>query len=154
MHKVLGLSIMLFFLMSCGTSNEEVYMKPVDGKWNKKDEKKIDFEIKDAQNPKNIIFVVRNNDDFPYSNIRFIVNMTNLKTKKKATDTLNYILARPNGEWLGTGFGSTKEIFFQYKLNYKFPENGKYQIGLIQAMRNDFLPGIEDIGVKLETAKQ
>jgi gliding motility-associated lipoprotein GldH len=66
---------------------------------------------------------------------------------------LNYVLAKPNGEWLGTGFGDTKETLFQYKLNYKFPEKGKYEIGLTQAMRNDNLPGIEDIGVKIETAK-
>ena len=66
---------------------------------------------------------------------------------------MNYILAEPNGTWLGKGFGETKEILFQYKLNYQFPENGAYSIGIIQAMRNDDLPGIEDIGVKIETAK-
>jgi gliding motility-associated lipoprotein GldH len=65
---------------------------------------------------------------------------------------LNYVLAKPNGEWLGTGFGDTKETFFN--INWiKFPGKGKYEIGLAQAMRNDNLPGIEDIGVKIETAK-
>lgn len=102
---------------------------------------------------KNIIFVVRNNNEYPYSNIRLIVNFSEVKSKKKSTDTLNYILAKPNGEWLGKGFGDTKEIMFQYKLNYKFPENGDYKIGIIQAMRTDNLKGIEDIGVKIESAK-
>ena len=128
-------------------------MKSVDGKWDKKAVQKIDFEIKDAQTPKNIIFVVRNNNDYPYSNIRFIVNFQELKSKKKTIDTLNYILAKPNGEWIGKGFGDTKETLFQYKLNYKFPQNGDYSIGIIQAMRNDNLKGIEDIGVKIETEK-
>ena len=73
--------------------------------------------------------------------------------KNKSTDTLNYILAEPNGAWLGKGFGETKEILFQYKLNYKFPANGDYSINVIQAMRNDNLPGIEDLGVKIETVK-
>lgn len=81
------------------------------------------------------------------------MNFTNLQNKKKETDTLNYVLAKPNGEWLGTGFGDTKETLFQYKVNYQFPGKGKYEIGLTQAMRNDNLPGIEDIGVKIETAK-
>ncbi len=128
-------------------------MNSIGGMWNKKTEQKIDFEIKDAQNPKNIIFVIRNNNDYPYSNIRFITNFINKKTKKKQTDTLNYILAKPNGAWIGSGFGETKETLFQYKLNYKFPENGAYSIGIIQAMRKDKLPGIEDIGVKIESAK-
>ena len=153
MHKILGMFFVLFFLASCNKDSGEVFMKNLDGKWNKKNEQRFDFKIKDAQNAKNIIFVVRNNNDYPYSNIRFIVNFSDQKTKKKSIDTLNYILAKPNGAWLGKGFGDTKEILFQYKLNYKFPANGDYSIGIIQAMRNDNLPGIEDIGVKIETAK-
>lgn len=153
MGKISGLlSLLLFF--SCGSSSEgDVIMNSVNNKWNKKSEQKFSLEISDPQNPKNIIFVVRNNNEYPYSNIRFIVNFTDLQSKKKQTDTLNYILAKPNGEWLGTGFGDTKETLFQYKLNYRFPAKGKYEIGLTQAMRNDDLPGIEDIGVKIETAK-
>ncbi|MFN4364486.1 gliding motility lipoprotein GldH [Chryseobacterium hispalense] len=153
MRKILGLFSLILFFSCNSSSTEEVIMNSVDNKWNKKSEQKFNLEISDPQNPKNIIFVVRNNNEYPYSNIRFIVNFTDLQTKKKQTDTLNYILAKPNGEWLGTGFGDTKETLFQYKLNYRFPAKGKYEIDLAQAMRNDILPGIEDIGVKIETAK-
>lgn len=154
MRKILGvLTLILFFSCKSSAEGEAVTMNSVNNKWNKKSEQKFNLEISDPQNPKNIIFVVRNNNDYPYSNIRFIVNFTNLQSKKKETDTLNYVLAKPNGEWLGTGFGDTKETLFQYKLNYKFPEKGKYEISMVQAMRNDTLPGIEDIGVKIETAK-
>lgn len=128
-------------------------MKSLNGIWNKKAEQKFDFKISDAQNPKNIIFVVRNNNDYPYSNIRFIVNFTDAKTKKSKVDTLNYILAQPDGTWIGKGFGNTKETLFQYKVNYQFPQNGDYSIGVIQAMRTDSLKGIEDLGLKIETAK-
>lgn len=152
MHRILGIFI-LTFLIGCSTSGEDVIMNSVDNKWGKKAEQKFKLEITDPQNPKNIIFVVRNNNDYPYSNIRFIVNFKNPKSKTPQIDTLNYILAKPNGEWLGTGFGETKETLFQYKLNYKFPEKGTYEIGVKQAMRNDNLPGIEDIGIKVETAK-
>ena len=153
MHKIIGVFFVLFFLASCKNDSEQVFLNDIKGKWNKKAEQKFNFKIEDAQNPKNIIFVVRNNNDYPYSNIRLIVNFSNLKTKNKSTDTLNYILAKPNGAWIGKGFGETKETLFQYKLNYKFPANGNYSIGVIQAMRNDNLIGIEDIGVKIETAK-
>jgi len=152
MHKVLGL-LMLIFLVGCSTSGEDVTMKSIDNKWNKKTEQKFNLEISDPQNPKNIIFVVRNNNEYPYSNIRFIVNFKNPKSKISQVDTLNYILAKPNGEWLGTGFGEVKETLFQYKTNYNFPEKGTYEVGVMQAMRNENLPGIEDIGIKVETAK-
>ena len=152
MHRILGV-LMLIFLVGCSTSGEGVTMNSIDNKWSKKTEQKFKLEITDPQNPKNIIFVVRNNNDYPYSNIRFIVNFKNPKTKIAQVDTLNYVLAKPNGEWLGTGFGETKETLFQYKTNYKFPEKGKYEIAVSQAMRNDALPGIEDLGIKVETAK-
>ena len=153
MHKILGVFSVLLMFTGCSDNSETVDMKNLNGIWPKKAEQKFDFVIADAEAPKNIIFVVRNNNDYPYSNIRFIVNFQELKSKKKTIDTLNYILAKPNGEWIGKGFGDTKETLFQYKLNYKFPQNGDYSIGIIQAMRNDNLKGIEDIGVKIETAK-
>lgn len=153
MHKIFGFFFVVLMLSSCSNPSEQVYMKTLNGDWNKKAEQNFDFKVNDAQHPKNIIFVVRNNNDYLYSNIRFIVNFQELKSKKKTIDTLNYILAKPNGEWIGKGFGDTKETLFQYKLNYKFPQNGDYSIGIIQAMRNDNLKGIEDIGVKIETAK-
>ncbi|SIS94583.1 protein involved in gliding motility GldH [Chryseobacterium ureilyticum] len=153
MSKFLGLLTFILFFSCNSSSGEDVIMNSVDNKWNKKSEQKFNLEISDPQNPKNIIFVVRNNNNYPYSNIRFIVNFTNLQSKKKETDTLNYVLAKPNGEWLGTGFGDTKETLFQYKVNYKFQGKGKYEIDLTQAMRNDNLPGIEDVGIKIETAK-
>jgi gliding motility-associated lipoprotein GldH len=152
-HKIWSVFFVLLFLGNCNNFSEKVDMKNLNGKWNKKAEQKFDFKISDAQNPKNITFVVRNNNDYPYSNIRFIVNFSDAQTKKKSIDTLNYVLAQPNGEWIGKGFGDTKETLFQYKLNYKFPKNGDYSIGIIQAMRADQLKGIEDIGLKIETAK-
>ena len=152
MHKILALFFVLLFLAGCNQS-ETVHTQKLNGKWNKKAEQKFEINITDAQHPKNIIFVVRNNNDYPYSNLRLIVNFSDLKNKKTVTDTLNYVMAQPNGEWIGKGFGDTKEILFQYKLDYQFPANGKYSIGVIQAMRNDNLVGIEDIGIKIETAK-
>lgn len=153
MHKIVAAFFVLSAVLSCRNASEKVYMKNLDGAWNKKSEQKFDFQITDSRDPKNIIFVLRNNSEYPYSNIRLIVNFLDVKSKKKNTDTLNYILAKPNGEWLGKGFGDTKEIMFQYRLNYKFPQDGNYSIGIIQAMRTDNLKGIEDIGVKIESAK-
>lgn len=153
MHKILGVFSVLVMFTGCSSSSENVDMKNLNGNWKKNAEQKFNFKVNDAQDPKNIIFVVRNNNDYPYSNIRFIVNFSDLQTNKKSIDTLNYILAKPNGEWIGKGFGDTKETLFQYKLNYKFPQNGTYSIGVIHAMRTDNLKGIEDVGLKIETAK-
>ncbi len=153
MSKIIASFALIALLFSCSKNSGEVVMNSLNGKWDKKKGQNFQFDIKDSQNPKNIIFVVRNTNDYPYSNIRLIVNLLNEETKKSEVDTLNYILAKPNGDWIGQGFGDTKETLFQYKLNYKFPQNGTYTFGIIQAMRTDVLVGIEDIGVKIEKAK-
>lgn len=153
-HKIWSVFFVLLFLMSCENASQKVEMKNLKGTWNKKAEQKFDFKINDAQNSKNIIFVVRNNNDYPYSNLFLITYLKAENEKNFKIDTLNYIMAKPNGEWLGKGFGETKEILFQYKNQYKFPKKGKYIIGVKQGMRTNSLVGIEDLGVKLENSTQ
>lgn len=144
--------VLLISLFSCQNQDESILINDVGNQWNKKKVQQFDFAVNDAQNQKNLIFVVRNNNDYPYSNLRLIATLEHNK-KVIATDTMNYVLAKPNGEWLGTGFGDTKEALFQYKLNYKFPQNGNYSVKVVQAMRKNVLPGIEDLGIKIQNLK-
>ena len=152
MLRIFANLVLLLSLFSCQNSDNKILIKDIDSKWNKKDVQKFDFDVTDAQNQKNIIFIVRNNNDYPYSNLRLIASIEHNK-KTISTDTLNYVLAKPNGEWIGSGFGDTKEILFQYKLNYKFPQNGNYSVKVVQAMRQNILSGIEDLGVKIQNIK-
>ncbi|WP_034963939.1 gliding motility lipoprotein GldH [Chryseobacterium sp. FH1] len=149
-------SIVVFILFlsvsSCQNENETILVNNVNNQWKKKTAQTFDFDVKDAHNQKNLMLLVRNNNDYPYSNLRLIASIEQNK-KNISTDTLNFVLAKPNGEWIGTGFGDTKEITFQYKLNYKFPKNGKYSVKVVQAMRKDVLPGIEDLGIKIQNLK-
>lgn len=153
MNKILGIFIVLIACISCSKAGEQVYTQSIDGAWNKKQIKNFEFTIDNPQEPKNLIFVVRNNNDYPYSNLRLIVELSDEKGKEKIKDTLNYDLAKPNGEWLGSGFGEVKEILFQYKMGFTFPKAGTYKLDVIQAMRKDNLEGIEDIGIMIESAK-
>ena len=153
MNKYFLIVFVSIILASCSSKDEVVYMQSLDGNWNKKKELKFEFNVEETS-PKNIVFVVRNNNDYPYSNL-FVKSYIKAETDKNfKVDTLNYILAKPNGEWIGSGFGETKEILFLYKNNYKFPKKGKYIIGITQAMRTNDLKGIEDIGIKIENVTQ
>lgn len=153
MSKVLALLMPLCLLVSCQLTEEDVYIHSLNGVWEQKAIQKFNFEITDAQNPKNIIFVVRNNNDYTYSNLRLFSRLYEKNQKNPVVDTLNYILAQPNGAWIGSGFGDTKETLFQYKMDYQFPKNGTYTIEIQHAMRQDTLKGIEDLGIKIEPAK-
>ena len=52
-------------------------------------------------------------------------------------DTLEYKMAQPNGELLGTGFTDVKENKLWYKENFTFNESGTYLIKLQHAMREN-----------------
>ena len=149
MNKFWLILIILTVSISC-SEHGEIYMTPIDNLWKKDNNKVLEFEIHDSQTPKNITFIVRHNNEYPYSNLFLISSVKNPKNEIVKTDTLQYILAKPNGEWLGNGFGSVKEILLLYKNNYLFPNNGKYQIEIKHGMRADELKGMEDIGIKIE----
>lgn len=146
--------IPLLVSSSCQTESEQIKINAVEGVWPKNESQKFEINIQDNENSKNVIFVVRNNNDYPYSNLRVFCKMYPIQKEKQITiDTLNYLLAHPDGTWIGSGFGTTKETLFQYKINYKFPKKGTYILELNHAMRRDTLVGIEDIGVIIEPTK-
>lgn len=153
MHKQIGLLCLLFALLSCNSHSENLKIADVNNSWDKKTAHEFQYEIKNAQEPKNIIFVVRNNNSYPYSNLRLIINVADQNKKTILTDTINEIMAKPDGSWIGKGFGEVKEIQFPFRNQFQFPADGTYTIGIVQAMREDKLQGIEDIGVIVEPSK-
>ncbi|MBP7357460.1 MAG: gliding motility lipoprotein GldH, partial [Cloacibacterium sp.] len=109
MNKYFSIFFVFIALASCSKDGEAIHMTEVNNKWNKNQEQKFVLNIDDTQNPKDVIFVVRNNNDYPYSNLFLITYLKGENDKTTKVDTLNYVLAKPTGEWIGTGFGETKE---------------------------------------------
>ena len=153
MNKLLFL-LLAIALSSCRQTGASTEMRDVKNRWHKNDIQRFEIKVSDAQTPKNIIFVVRNNNDYPYSNLFIMAGISRKGDKQKVTDTLNYLLARPDGKFLGKGFGETKEIKLQLKNNFKFPQNGTYIVEIQHGMRTNYLKGIEDIGIQVENRKQ
>ena len=102
---------------------------------------------------------IRNTNDYKYNNLFLIVSM-NHPNGKVIKDTLEYKMAAPNGELLGSGFSDLKENKLWYKGHdepFIFKESGTYSIAIQHAMRgigkvegDDFLNGITDIGFRIE----
>ncbi len=100
----------------------------------------------------------RNNSKYPYSNL-FLITEMQYPNGKRQIDTLEYEMAHPNGEWIGTG-GHLIENKLWYKEGFSFRESGSYHIKISHAMRKngkekgiEFLSGITDIGFRIETTK-
>ena len=91
---------------------------------------------------------MRNNNDYLYANIFFFVDIED-PSGLHQVDTLQYILAAPDGKWLGSGVGEIK--FNLLKLKEKeIMQPGLYKYKIVHGMRDDVLIGIEDIGLRIE----
>ncbi len=124
-------------------------------------DEEISFELPklDSVQTYNLFINVRNTNDYKYSNL-FLISEMKFPNGKVVTDTLEYDLAAPNGEWLGEGFSDLKENKLWYKENINFIEEGVYTITLQHAMRKNgevdginSLEGITDIGFRIEYAQ-
>lgn len=161
--QTLKLLLFVGFCMGLVSCQEDLVFseyKNFDGGWPKTDTLVFDFEAPDTIQPYDLFFVTRVNQDYEFNNLYLIANIS-FPNGKQIGDTLEYEMAYPDGELMGTGLGSVKESKLWYKSNVVFTEPGTYDIELVQAMRKfgkiealDTLKGIMDFGIHLETVKQ
>lgn len=150
--------ILLLAVVFIGCDKDRVFdeYKSLPNEWNKDSVLTFKLENIDSLKSYNLFFNVRNNTDFEYSNL-FLISEIQFPEGKVITDTLEYHMAAPNGEWLGTGFGDVKESKLWYKEKVRFSESGEYQVSIQHAMRKngsekgiENLNGITEIGFRIE----
>ncbi|CAN5531866.1 gliding motility lipoprotein GldH [soil metagenome] len=113
---------------------------------------KFDVDIKDPATAANFYINVRNADGYPYGNI-FMFIKTTFPNGKGSTDTLECVLADDKGKWLGTGAGDLYDNQIPFKRNVRFPLAGIYHFEIQQGMRQDDIPLITDVGLRIEKAE-
>lgn len=157
-NKFLTLVAVMAFLLVTSCDSNRVYdtYKSVPNTWHKDSVVQFNFQAPDSINPYNLYVNLRNNNDYPFNNLYLIVEM-DFPNGKVIKDTLQYKMAKPNGELLGTGFTDVKESKLWYKEGVVFSESGDYQIKIQQAMRENGkvngvinLEGITEVGFRIE----
>jgi len=147
---------LLLGVTSCDSKRVFDEYKSVPNKWHK--DSIIEFNITppDSITPYNLFVNIRNTSDYKYSNLFLIVEM-NFPNGKVVNDTLEYLMTKPNGAFLGTGFSDVKENKLWYKEGVIFSEIGEYKVKIQHAMREngnikgvENLEGITDIGFRVE----
>jgi len=156
--------LLLLFIVISSCDSNQVFddYKSVPNQWNKENIISFNVTPPDSINAYNLFVNLRNTNDYKFSNLFLIVEM-NYPNGKTIKDTLEYEMAKPNGEFLGTGFTDVKEnkLWYKgYKTPFIFNETGKYKINIQHAMRFngevngvDNLEGITDIGFRIESLK-
>ena len=143
-------------IISCDEKRVFDEYKSVGNAWNKDSIVSFDLPRLDAAKRYNLYVNVRDNNDFPYSNLFLIVSLEQ-PNKKIKVDTLQYQMANPDGTLLGDGFSDVKENKLFYKKE-SFTQKGDYKIHIQQAVRqtgkivgDKELKGITEVGFRIES---
>ena len=131
--KLVILSLIFCNSISCIENNSIRIDKDILNGWDI--EESVKFEIKDTIDfPSNIFFYIRNNNDYPFSNIFLIASLKSNQNIYEI-DTLEYMMANNKGEWLGKGFSGVKESKLLWKRSWKSNFSPPYFFEIKQANR-------------------
>jgi len=150
MPKTLFFGLLVFMATACGTTPVFEHYQTIENEaWEVTDTVTATFVITDTIQTYNFFINLRNNNNYNYSNLYVFVD-TEFPNGKKLTDTVECVLAYPDGRWIGSGFGNVYDNRIMYKYRKRFPLNGDYQLKITHAMREEVLDGILDVGFRLE----
>lgn len=151
-NHISHITLLLFFTILTACDHVAVFDQSIaiaDEIWNRNNVLEFEVEIQDSIHPNDIYIQLRNTTDYPYSNLYFFLD-TEFPTGEVIRDTIQCLLAEPDGKWLGKGFGKIKSNSVLLRKNVRFPSTGDYLFRVEQAMRVVDLIGIADFGIRIE----
>ena len=138
--------------MSCNTIDvyEKVKMFPAHN-WAAAEKPAFVFDINDTISLYNIFLVIRHHDAYQYNNIWIDVTM------KGPSDTLQvkreFMLGNNAQGWLGSGMDDIFEHRIPFNNKPAALKKGTYTFTLQQAMREDPLDQVLNVGIRVEKVK-
>ena len=148
---IIFLAIML---ISCETTE---FLKFHDFKngWDKNDVLTFNFPKTIEPKTKDVFFILRHNNDYPYSNI-FLITELQDPTNQVLIDTFEFKLAQANGEWLGDKKISVIEHKLLFKESLELDEND-FSLKVRTSMRSnnqsneiEKLDGVINFGILID----
>jgi gliding motility-associated lipoprotein GldH len=159
--RILKNSFLMLLLVFCFFSCDEKQIfdqyKTIEGGWHKDSLINFTFNRVASKTPYNLFINIRNDDDYEFNNLFLIVKLENPEGLTKV-DTLEYLMANPDGTFLGKGFSDVKESKLWYKEKITFPKTGDYKATIQQVVRQtgkvkgiEKLKGITEVGFRIES---
>lgn len=156
LQKVKKINFLLLIILgvlisSCSESGVVVNQSlPVkDTNWKSGDSLVYDFKIVDTINYFDFSILVRNTENYQWSNIYLFSDLTfpNGKTRR---DTVEVLLADQYGNWKGNNSGTIITTTARFMQHRKFPMSGDYKISITHGMREEILNEVTDVGIKIK----
>ena len=152
LFNIVASSLLITFFSSCDPQRLYEENKKIDNHaWHQSKPLQFFVSIKDTVSRHNVLINIRHTGNYRFSNLYLFIN-TFFPQGQIQRDTLECILASPEGEWYGEGLGNIRNYQVLFKRGVIFPQVGEYRFELIQAMRINPLPGITDAGIRIEKA--
>lgn len=142
--------IFILLLSSCDSNRVyEKYISLENASWHRDDKAVFEVKIKDTLSHYNLYVNLRHAGNYYYKNLYLFTEIRGPENLS-AIDTLQMILANNRGNWMGKGIGDLYDYSFLFKRNIKFPKEGTYIFEIEQAMREEELENVTDIGIRIE----
>jgi gliding motility-associated lipoprotein GldH len=140
----------IFLLTACKQNELYERMEPVPGgEWKSNFQPSFTFNISDTTALYNVYITVRHTNNFPYNNL-WVESSLQLPGDTLLKQKLDLQLASPEG-WVGMGMDDIFEARIKVTPRpSSFPRNGPVTFTLKQIMRQDPLPGVLQVGMRIE----
>jgi gliding motility-associated lipoprotein GldH len=155
-HNILFLLVAIL-IVSCDKKRVFDEYKSVGNAWHKDSIVSFDLPKFESAKKYNLYLNIRDNNDYPFSNLFLIVSLIQ-PNKQVKVDTLEYQMAEADGNLLGDGISDVKDNKLFYKEKQTFNLKGKYKLTIQQAVRQngkitgeEKLIGITDVGFRIES---
>ncbi|WP_400193628.1 gliding motility lipoprotein GldH [Hymenobacter sp. B81] len=126
-----------------------------DYSWSVQNKPAFEFQIEDTTQVYDVYFNVRNASAYGYYNLYAKHTLTDPQGRVRSQLLHHMILMDPKtGEPLGDGTGDIFDHQFLALPKQRFGTAGTYRIVLEQYMRQDVLPGIMAVGVRVAKAAE
>jgi len=117
--------------------------------WSSKQSPEFIVSVKDNTPPFQFYLNLRNTVEYPFSNIFVLVHQQN-PDKSRKTYRIKVILANREGLWRGKSAGNIFAHQVRFLKNVHLPDTGTYTFRIEHSMRLNPLPGINDVGLRIE----
>ena len=149
-QKLLIPAALCLLLAGCG--DDVIYEKTLDvpdGTWVYEDTLNFDFDITDTAQSYGLLLDVTHAGDFGFQNL-YVQFHTTYPSGNKETQLVSLELAARSGIWNGKCSGNecTVEIPLQEKAIFKEP--GRHTLSVEQYMRQNTLPGINSMALRIK----
>ena len=146
---------MLLLNFSSCSNSEFLKFYDFDNGWGKNEVLTFNFPKKIESKAKDVFFVLRHNNNYPYSNI-FLITELKDPANQVLIDTFEFKLAQANGEWLGDKKISVIEHKLLFKESLELDEND-FSLKVRTSMRSnnqsneiEKLDGVINFGILID----